>query len=184
MTITFERYHDAASRLDDLIEMTPSPTETSLEAVRERATYRMGRLRRFLARLGDPQLGYPIVHVGGTSGKGSTSTTIAAILTAAGYRTGLHTSPYLQASSEKLQFDGQLIAPDLFADLADEILAAHDRWIADGEAPLTYGEAWGALTWRFFTHQRVDVAVVEVGAGGRFDLTNILTPLLSVLTSV
>jgi dihydrofolate synthase/folylpolyglutamate synthase len=184
MTSTFERYHDAASRLDALIDLTPTPTDISREAVRKRAEYRMGRLRRFLARLGDPQRGYPIVHVGGTSGKGSTSTTIAAILTAAGYRTGLHTSPYLQASSEKLQLDGQLIAPDLFADLADEVLAAHDRWIADGEAPLTYGEAWGAITWRFFTQERVDVAVVEVGAGGRFDLTNILTPVLSVITSV
>ena len=69
----------------------------------------MGRLRRFLGRLGNPHLGYPIVHVGGTSGKGSTSTTIAAILPAAGYRTGLHTSPYLQTPLEKLQIDGQLI---------------------------------------------------------------------------
>jgi dihydrofolate synthase / folylpolyglutamate synthase len=184
MTSTFERYHDAASRLDALIDLTPTPADTSREAIRERAAYRMGRLRRFLARMGNPHEGYPIVHVGGTSGKGSTSTTIAAILTEAGFRTGLHTSPYLQASSEKLQTDGRLIAPGLFADLTDEILAEHDRWMAEGEAPLTYGEAWGALTWRFFTRERVEIAVVEVGAGGRFDLTNILTPVLSVITSV
>jgi len=184
MTSTFERYHEAASRLDALIERTPAPADSSREAIRLRAGERMGRLRRFLARLGNPQCGYPIVHVGGTSGKGSTSTAIAAILTAAGYRTGLHTSPYLQTPAEKLQVSGQLIAPAAFASLTDEMLDAHDCWIADGEEPLTYGEAWNALTWRFFTRERVDIAVVEVGAGGRFDLTNILTPALSVITSV
>jgi dihydrofolate synthase/folylpolyglutamate synthase len=184
MTSIFERYHEAASQLDTLIERTPTPADSSREAIRARAEERMGRLLRFLTRLGDPQRGYPIVHVGGTSGKGSTSTTIAAILTEAGYRTGLHTSPYLQTPAEKLQISGQLIDPGVFADLADEILAEHERWIADGEEPLTYGEAWSALTWWFFTHEQVDVAVVEVGAGGRFDLTNILMPTLSVITSV
>lgn len=144
----------------------------------------MDRLRGFLAHLGAPLRGYPIVHVGGTSGKGSTSTTIAAILTAAGYRTGLHTSPYLQTAAEKLQLDGRLIEPELFADLTGEILAAHDEWRRDGGEPLTYGEAWIALTSLFMRQHAVDAAVIEVGAGGRFDLTNILTPTVSVITSV
>jgi len=184
MTSTFERYHAAASRMDALIDMTPTPTDTSREAVRQRAEIRMARLRRFLERLGNPHQERPLIHIGGTSGKGSTSTTVAAILTAAGYRTGLHTSPYLQTPLEKLQIDGRLIDAEMFITIVDEFFAAHDRWVADGEEPLTYGEGWNALTWLFFRHERVDIGVVEVGAGGRFDLTNILTPLLSIITSV
>lgn len=184
MTAIFERYHAASSRMDELIEMTPSPADSSREAVRERAVYRMGRLRRFLDRLGNPERGYPIVHIGGTSGKGSTSTTLSAILAKAGYRTGLHTSPYLQTPLEKLQINGALASAEAFVAIVDDFFAEHDRWIADGEEPLTYGEGWNALTWLFFRREQVDVAVVEVGAGGRYDLTNILHPALSVVTSV
>lgn len=178
------RYHDAVSRLDALIENGPKAEDKSQPAVQRRAEHRMARLRRFLSHLGDPLSGYPIVHVGGTSGKGSTSTAIAAILTAAGYRTGLHTSPYLQTAAEKLQLDGRLIDPDLFADLTGEVLTAHEEWRRGGGDPLTYGEAWIALTALFFRHHAVELAVVEVGAGGRFDLTNVLTPTVTVITSV
>lgn len=184
MTTTIERYHEAAARLDALIEETPESSDTSREAVQRRAAFRMDRLRRFLARLDNPHMGYPIVHVGGTSGKGSTSTMVAAILAAAGYRTGLHTSPYLQTPSEKLQLNNRLIDPEQFISLVDEVMESHRRWLADGEASLTYGEAWFALTALFYTRNAVDVAVLEVGAGGRFDLTNIITPVLSVITSV
>jgi dihydrofolate synthase/folylpolyglutamate synthase len=181
---TLERFHASAARLDALIERTPTPADRSREAVQARAEVRMGRLRRFLARLGDPLAGYPVVHVGGTSGKGSTSTAIATILHAAGYRIGLHTSPYLQTPAEKLQCDGRLVDPDRFVALTDELFATHERWVADGEEALTYGEAWVALSALFFRAEAVDVAVVEVGAGGRFDLTNIVSPAVSVITTV
>jgi len=184
MTTIIERYHAATARLDALIEATPAPQDTSRAAVRRRADIRMARLHRFLERLGNPHQGYPIVHVGGTSGKGSTSTAIAAILTAAGHVTGLHTSPYLQTPAEKLQSNGSLIAADVYVSLVDDVLAAHGRWQADGEPPLTYGEIWFALTALFFTVAAVDVAVLEVGAGGRFDLTNVVTPAVSVVTSI
>lgn len=184
MTTMFERYHAASSRMDALIELTPSPADSSREAVQARAVVRMGRLRRFLARMGNPHEGYPIVHIGGTSGKGSTSTTLTAILTEAGYRTGLHTSPYLQTPLEKLQVNGQLASANAFIDIVETFFGEHDRWLADGEEPLTYGEGWSVLTWLFFRRERIDVAVVEVGAGGRFDLTNILHPVLSIVTSV
>lgn len=184
MTDMFERYHVASSRMDALIDMTPSPADASREAVQQRAVERMGRLRRFLRRLGNPHEGYPIVHIGGTSGKGSTSTAVSSILAEAGYRTGLHTSPYLQTPLEKLQVNGQLCAAETFVEMVETFFAEHDRWMADGEDALTYGEAWNALTWLFFRHEQVDIAVVEVGAGGRFDLTNILQPTLSVITSV
>ena len=184
MSSTTERYHEAAAWLDSLIEATPERVDTSREAVQKRATFRMDRLRRFLALLGDPHQGYPIVHVGGTSGKGSTSSMIAAMLSEAGYSTGLHTSPYLQTPSEKLQLNNLLVDPEQFIGLTSHILEAHDRWLASGEDSLTYGEAWFALTALFFTWNAVDIAVLEVGAGGRFDLTNVVTPVLSVITSV
>ncbi|MGN6032856.1 MAG: hypothetical protein ACTHQE_14475, partial [Thermomicrobiales bacterium] len=164
------RFHQASATLDGLIEQAHTPTDKSREAVQARAEVRMGRLRRFLAAIGSPQDRYPIVHVTGTSGKGSTSTAIASILTAAGYRTGLHTSPYLQVPTEKLQFDGALIAPDAYADRVDELMAAHATWLASGEEALTYGEMWVALTLHAFAKAGVDVAVIEVGAGGRYDL--------------
>ncbi|MEJ7762932.1 MAG: Mur ligase family protein [Thermomicrobiales bacterium] len=178
------RYHAAVARVDALIERPSTPTGKTTAEIRGRAILRLDQARRFLALLGNPEGRYPIVHVGGTSGKGSTSTAIAAILTAAGHKTGLHTSPYLQAASEKLQIDGRLIAPDRFADLVDHVLAAHGRWLAAGEPPLTYGEIWLALLTTFFAGERVDVAVIEVGAGGRFDLTNVVSPVVSVITSV
>ncbi len=184
MAATFERYQQATARLDALIEHATSPEDKSHEAVLRRADIRMGRLRAFLKRLGNPQNRYPIVHVGGTSGKGSTSTAIAAILTAAGHRTGLHTSPYLQTAAEKLQLDGRLIAPDVFADLVDQLLEIHDEWVANGDSALTYGELWMALTVLFFAEAKVDIAVLEVGAGGRYDLTNVVMPVVSVITSV
>lgn len=184
MTEVYQRYHAAAAKLDALIEMTPTPTDSSREAVTARAHMRMQRLREFLAQVGDPHIGRPVVHVGGTSGKGSTSTIIAAMLTAAGYKTGLHTSPYLQTPAEKLQVDGRLIGPEAYADLVDEFFRAHDAWMADGHPPLTYGEAFNVLMWMYFRKEDVDFGVVEVGAGGRFDLTNILEPTLSVITSV
>jgi len=184
MEATFERYQQATVRLDALIEHASAPADKSRDAIRQRAELRMGRLRRFLERLGNPHVRYPIVHVGGTSGKGSTSTAIAAVLTAAGYRTGLHTSPYIQTAAEKLQLNGRLIDPGTFADLTDQLLQVHDQWLRDGEEALTYGEMWVALTAFFFAEAKVDIAVIEVGAGGRFDLTNIVTPVVSVITSV
>jgi dihydrofolate synthase/folylpolyglutamate synthase len=178
------RYREAQARTDGLIERTPPPEGKSPAEIRARAEMRLARLRRFLAYLGDPHLRYPVVHVGGTSGKGSTSTAVAAILTAAGYRTGLHTSPYLQVATEKLQIDGRLIAGDRFADLIDEVLAAADAWASPAGELLTYGEFWVALTAVAFAREPVDVAVIEVGAGGRFDMSNVVHPTVSVITSI
>jgi dihydrofolate synthase / folylpolyglutamate synthase len=179
-----DRYRQAVARTDALIEAPQTPVGKSPTEIRARAEHRLDRLRRFLGLLDDPHRAYPIVHVGGTSGKGSTAAAIAAILSAAGYRTGLHTSPYLQAATEKLQVDDRLIGPDAFAGLVDEILTAAERFAAAGNERLTYGEVWVALLALHFARERVDVAVIEVGAGGRFDLTNVVFPAVSVVTSV
>lgn len=177
-------YRTAVDRLDGLIS-PEGPADGSLAAIRARAEQRLERVRRFLRFLGDPHQKYPIVHVGGTSGKGSTSVAIASMLTAAGYRVGLHTSPYLQVATEKLQQDRLLIGAAAFAELVDTVLDAADRFIERrGETALTYGEVWTALATRWFAANAVDVAVIEVGAGGRFDQTNAIDPAVSVITTV
>jgi dihydrofolate synthase/folylpolyglutamate synthase len=144
------------------------------------------RARDFLGFLGNPQDTFPIVHVSGTSGKGSTCTAIASVLTHAGYRTGLATSPYLQVATEKLQIGQRLIAPGDFASLVDDVLDAAGRWQrrARLERPLSYGEVWVSLMATWFARDQVDLAVIEVGAGGRFDVTNLVRPLVTVVTSV
>jgi dihydrofolate synthase/folylpolyglutamate synthase len=148
---------------------------------RERAIRRLERTRQVLDALGRPQDAYPTIHVTGTSGKGSTSAAIAAMLAAAGYRTGLRTSPYLQVATEKLQISHRLIDGISFAAVVNEVLGTSERL---GLAPLVYTEAWAALSYLWFAQRQVDIAVIEVGAGGRFDTTNVITPEVSVITSV
>ncbi|HET9662244.1 MAG TPA: Mur ligase family protein [Thermomicrobiales bacterium] len=151
-----------------------------LTTYRQRAEFRLDRMREMLPVLGDPLSATPIVHVAGTSGKGSTATAIASILTAGGYRTGLHTSPYLQIATEKLQIDHELIAGDAFATLVERTL---DLLEGEGFQP-SYGQLWMAMVLSWFEQEAVDVAVIEAGAGGRFDLSNVVHPLVSVITEI
>jgi dihydrofolate synthase/folylpolyglutamate synthase len=148
---------------------------------RERAGRRLARTQHLLAALGGPQDAYATIHVTGTSGKGSTAAAIAAMLTAAGYRTGLRTSPYLQVATEKLQISHRLIDGPAFAAAVEAVFSTADRL---NLAPLAYTEAWAALSYLWFAQRHVDIAVIEVGAGGRFDTTNVITPEVSVITSV
>lgn len=151
-----------------------------------RAQSRLDRAKTLLRRLGDPQRRFPVIHVTGTSGKGSTSAAIAAILTAAGYRVGLRTSPYLQVPTEKLQIGHALIDPASFAGLTARIFGeSYDALdAAELPCPMGYAEFWTAASMLWFAERQVDIAVVEVGAGGRFDATNVFDPLVSVITSV
>lgn len=160
--------------------------DASPAAMRGRARGRFDRFRRFMAYLGDPQRQLRVVHVTGTSGKGSTCAMIAAILAASGYRVGTHTSPYLQVATEKLQIGDRLLDGSAFRADVEATLDAGKRWRrAAGETErLTYGECWMALTFRRLLAERVDVAVIEVGAGGRYDLSNVVTPLACAITTV
>jgi dihydrofolate synthase/folylpolyglutamate synthase len=139
-----------------------------------------------LKTVGNPQRRYPIVHITGTSGKGSTAAAVAAILTAAGYRVGLRTSPYLQVATEKLQIGPSLIDAGSFAEMTARILGTAARLFPTEPAalPFSYAEAWSVLGYWWFAERDVDIAVVEVGAGGRFDATNVIDPIVSVITSV
>ena len=139
-------------------------------------------MRRFLDALGNPQAGLPVVLAAGTSGKGSVAVKIAAGLRAAGFSTGLHVTPYLQTPLEKFWLDGKLARPGELADLAAWVRPVVER--ADPRQPPTYGMVWVALTFEYFRRAGVDALVLEVGAGGRFDLTNVCDPLLNVITTV
>lgn len=183
METAFARYRAAVARTDELVQPADAGGE-DLAASQARAARRLERVRRFLAWTGNPQDAYPVVHVAGTSGKGSTSTAVAAILGAAGYRVGVYTSPYLQVATEKLQLDGRLIGGGDFADLVEEVMQAIERWVAGGEEPLAYAEFWTVLATTWIARSGVDVAVIEVGAGGRLDPTNVVRPAVSVITTV
>lgn len=178
-------YAEAEAWVNGLIMGPPSPPPgTPPEEIRARAIARLERLRAFLAFLGNPQRQYRTIHIAGTSGKGSTSALTASILRAAGFRTGLHVSPYLQVATEKLQLDGQLIPAARYARLVADMRASVEEWVAAGHERPNYGELWVAMTYRWFAEERVDIAVIEVGAGGRFDVTNVIEPEVAVITSI
>ena len=176
----------AAHYVNGLIRGPAGPTEPRQPSEqRDRGCKRIERMRRFLERLASPQDGLPVVLVAGTSGKGSVAAKIAAGLKQAGYRTGLHVTPYLQTPLEKFWLDGRLARPAELAELVAWIRpAVEDAGRADSEQSPTYGMVWVALTLEYFRRAHVDALVLEVGAGGRFDLTNVVTPMLSVITSV
>ncbi|MCY4112460.1 MAG: hypothetical protein OXG33_00790 [Chloroflexi bacterium] len=173
----------AAGYINGLIRGPAGPTQPRAPSQqRRRGHERLARMRRFLDAQGNPQTDLPVVLVAGTSGKGSVAVKIAEGLRAAGYVAGLHVTPYLQTPLEKFWLDGRLARPRELADLAAWIRPVVER--ADPRQPPTYGMVWVALTFEYFRRAGVDVLVLEVGAGGRFDLTNVCDPLLNVITTV
>jgi dihydrofolate synthase / folylpolyglutamate synthase len=129
--------------------------------------------------LGEPQKKYPIIHVAGTKGKGSVSALCAAGLRAAGYKVGLYTSPHLEDYVERIQINGNPISHEQLIELVDEI----QPHVAKIEKLTTF-EITTALAFMAFAKYGVDAAVLEVGLGGRLDATNIVTPKVSVITSL
>lgn len=139
----------------------------------------LARMRALMDRLGNPEQRYPILHIAGTKGKGSVSAMCASALHAGETRTGFYTSPHLQDYTERIQVDGQPIGKRDLVDLIEEIkphVAAIER--------LTTFEITTALAFLYFARKDVNVAVIEVGLGGRLDATNVVTPLVSVITSL
>ncbi len=153
------------------------------ETASRRHPHRLERMAAFLHRLGDPHLSYPTLHVGGTSGKGSTSTMLAVSLTAAGKRTGLHTKPHLSSMTERARIDGRAIDRQTFADLLEEMRPAMDATSRDFGRP-SYYETLLALAFLYFAREGAEVAVIEVGVGGTLDGTNLISPEATVVTNV
>jgi len=138
----------------------------------------LDNIRVLLHRLDRPDRAFRCVLVAGTNGKGSTSATLAHIATAAGVRTGLYTSPHLHCFTERVQVDGVAITQDTVDQLVEEL-----RLVGQG-LPLTFFEFTTALALEYFRRQQVELAVLEVGMGGRLDATNAVTPCLSVITPI
>ncbi len=153
------------------------------ENASRRMPNRLDRIRAFLAALGDPQDRYPTIHVAGTSGKGSTSTMLAAALHASGRKTGLHTKPHLVSVTERARIDGVPVAPETFGDLIGELRDAAERIAGEHGRP-TYYEMLLALAFVWFAREEVEVAVIEAGVGGTLDGTNVLRPRVAIVTNV
>lgn len=140
---------------------------------------------RLMAKLGDPQKKLKFIHVAGTNGKGSTAAYLSAMLHAAGYRTGLYISPYVQRFEERIQVDGAHITQAGVAEAMTKAAAAADELIAGGFQAPTVFEYVTAIGFLHFLEQGCDVVVLEVGLGGRLDATNVIdAPLLAVMTQI
>jgi dihydrofolate synthase/folylpolyglutamate synthase len=140
----------------------------------------LDRIERLLSALGHPERAFPAIHIAGTNGKGSVAAMLASILGAAGHRVGRYTSPDLEDFRDRIAVDGQWIGQDDLARGVESLLPL----LSSGQDPPTLFETLTAIAFDHFAARHVDVAVVEVGLGGRFDATNVVRPLLSLLTNV
>ena len=143
-------------------------------------------IRALCHALGDPQRRCPAVHLAGTNGKGSTSAMVEAIAQAAGLRVALYTSPHLIEITERCRLNGREISPEDFTRLAGQVRAAGEQLVSDGvlPAPPTFFEQVTAIAFCYFAECQVDLAILEVGLGGRLDATNICEPLVTAITPI
>lgn len=150
--------------------------------------FRLDRMRELMRAIGDPQLRVPVVHVAGTKGKGSTATMIAAILQQAGYQTGLYTSPHLERVEERFAIDGVVCPENEFVALTHGLAAVVREFDSAGDETgkrgPTFFEITTAMGFLHFAQRPVDIAVLEVGLGGRLDCTNVCQPVAAVITSI
>ena len=155
---------------------------TALTSFQEKgaSAYKPGleRISAFCRHLGNPQRNFFTIHVAGTNGKGSVSHILASVLQQAGYRTGLYTSPHLQDFRERIKVDGEMIPKQKVVNFVDK----HREKMEELE--LSFFEMSTALAFDYFAQSDVEVAVIETGLGGRLDATNIVVPLLSVITNI
>ncbi len=144
------------------------------------------RMTAVMAALGNPHLSFPVLHVAGTNGKGSVAAMSASILCHAGWKTGLYTSPHLVRVEERIRVNGSEIRPRQFCVAAERVCQAEGRLLRSGaiDRPLTYFEVLTACAFSHFDSNHVDIAVVEVGLGGRLDATNVVQPRVCVITGV
>jgi dihydrofolate synthase/folylpolyglutamate synthase len=163
------------------LELAPGPTSST-----PRRKFDLAHMRVLAAALGDPQKSFPSILIAGTNGKGSTASTLASILQAAGYRTALYTSPHLSRVNERIQVDGAPISDDDFARLYFQVDTAAEKLATDSQLPHhpSFFETLTALAFLYFKEQKADIAILEVGLGGRLDATNIVDPLLSIITDI
>ena len=136
-------------------------------------------IKKLLRAVNEPHKNFPTVHIAGTNGKGSTAAFLASVLTAAGYKTGLYTSPHLSSFTERIKVSNRSISKKDVARLTD-LLKEKSRTFSS----ITYFEVVTAMAFLYFAERKVDIAVIEVGMGGRLDATNVITPLISIITTI
>src|SRR5258708_3521088 len=173
-------YEAAVRYLLSLGGELPAPTQAAA------AKFDLETITVLAERLGQPQRAYPSAHIAGTNGKGSTAAMLESILRCAGFRTGLNTSPHLERINERIRINGQEISDDSFAKIFTRIHILIEELLADGKlrAHPTYFECVTAMAFESFARERVEFGVFEVGLGGRLDATNILHPVISIITRV
>jgi dihydrofolate synthase/folylpolyglutamate synthase len=152
-------------------------------------SFKLDRMRQLLAGIGNPHLALRAVHIAGTKGKGSTAAMIAAVLQGGGYKTGLYTSPHLERLEERFAIDGVCLPESEFVSLFAELVPVvermdHEALSGGSGGGLTFFEITTALGFLYFARHNVDIAVLEVGLGGRLDSTNVCQPEVSVITSI
>ena len=141
---------------------------------------KLERMRAAVALRGHPERAYPVVHVAGTNGKGSTAAMVEAILRAAGHRTGLYTSPHLVDFTERMRIDGRTVPRDVVVELVDDVRAE----LARAGIALTHFEFVTLMAFEWFRRVGIDVGVIEVGLGGRLDATNVVEPAVTAITHI
>jgi len=172
-----------ASAIDQLRSMTP---ELATHPGQPRRKFSLDQVRTLLAALGNPHQQFRSVLIAGTNGKGSTAATLASIATASGLRTGLYTSPHLIRPNERIRIAGAEISDDDFARLYFRVHDAGQQLVLDKklESLPSFFETLTAMAFLYFAEQHIDLAVLEVGMGGRLDATNVVDPLVSVITDI
>jgi len=174
------KYESAVRYLLSLGRELAAPTQAAA------AKFNLQNITVLMERLGRPYRAYPVAHVAGTNGKGSTAAFLEAILRDAGFRTGLNTSPHLERINERIRVNGEEASDELFAETFTRVQEVIEELLAAGKlrAHPTYFECVTALAFEVFARERVEFAVVEVGLGGRLDATNIVRPQVSVITRI
>lgn len=147
--------------------------------------YGLDRMRLFAKELGNPERSFPVIHVAGTNGKGSTCALVESIYRHAGYRTGLYTSPHLVFQGERIQVNREILPAEAITAYTNELLPIATRLgQADPDDHPSFFEFMTAMAFLHFAREKVDVAIIEVGLGGRLDATNVVQPVATAITSI
>lgn len=172
-------YTEAIDRIMSLVDYERTGSNTG-----NRPRYDLDRISSLLAKMGNPHLSIPTVHIAGTKGKGSTTAMVGSVLDTAGYKVGLFTSPHLHTFRERIRIGNDIICEERFAGLVEDIWPIALSVNEDMQQHVTLFEFLTAMAFVYFSNMDVDIQVIEVGLGGRLDSTNIVSPLVCGITSL
>ena len=174
-------YNDSVDYLLSLVDHE----RPSGRGPRQKAIEDLSRMEAFLEDMGNPHLDVPAVHITGTKGKGSTAAMCDSVLHAAGYRTGLYSSPHLHSFTERVRLDREPIGKAMFAGLVEQLLPNQEHMTNDpAVGPVTLFEYMTGMAFQCYAQEGADFQTIEVGLGGRLDATNVVSPEVCVITSV